>query len=86
MDESCGYRVPVEDKGEGRIVEELAAQILKWSSCRKTWLALAMRALEKAAETSWQATVEGAYSHVKPVISRLQSVELPQLARKAIDS
>jgi glycosyltransferase involved in cell wall biosynthesis len=69
VDESCGYRVPVQDRREGEIVQELAAQILKWSSCRKIWLALATRALEKAAETSWQATVEGTYSHIESIIS-----------------
>lgn len=74
VDESCGYRVPVQDRPEEEIVQELAAQILKWSSCRNIWLALATQALEKAAQMSWPATVAEAYSHIDAIMSAHRSV------------
>src|SRR6185312_4119768 len=86
VDESCGYRVPVQGKCEEEIVQELAAQILKWSSCRETWLALARRALEKSVEMSWRATVEEAYSQIETVISTYQPRKISQLRQEAMHS
>ena len=76
VDGSCGYRVPVEGRNKQEVVEDLAAQIVCWSTHREQWLALAYGAIEKAGKMTWKQTVLQAYEQIASLVSHREEMRL----------